>query len=82
MTKQEFLRNTSKLTYDQVKEPFRFCLFQSIFPNLIQSVCISNSQVTTMFDRLDMDGDGKLNKEEFDKLMAKAKNKKADDQQS
>ena len=35
-----------------------------------------------MFDRLDMDGDGKLNKEEFDKLMAKAKSKKADGQET
>merc|ERR1711936_867330 len=46
VTKQEFLRNTSKLT---------------------------DEQVTAMIDRLDVDGDGKLNKEEFEKLMAKAK---------
>jgi len=46
VTKQEFLRNTTKLT---------------------------DEQVTAMIDRLDVDGDGKLNKEEFEKLMAKAK---------
>ena len=30
-------------------------------------------QVTAMIERMDVDGDGKLNKEEFEKLMAKAK---------
>ena len=32
-----------------------------------------HDQVTAMIERMDVDGDGKLNKEEFEKLMAKAK---------
>ena len=72
MTKQEFLRNTTKLTDEQVCSILQFWrkVEKKIFDWDMKS---SSPQVTAMIDRLDVDGDGKLNKEEFEKLMAKAK---------